>query len=106
MQFLGGRYTEAFNRRHGRQGRVFSGRYKAILVEPDRYIVALMRYIIFSPVLSGLAKVPATWRWSSYRFTAGAAEPPNYLDIGWLVGPLARNCRTRKPPGAPTWRKA
>ncbi len=87
MQALAARYTQDFNRRHGRDGPLFRGRFHAILVEPESYLVPLVRYIVFNPVLAGLAADPAAWRWSSYRATAGLSPAPPLLDLGWMIGP-------------------
>jgi REP element-mobilizing transposase RayT len=86
MQALAARYTQDFNRRHGRDGQLFRGRFHAILVEPEAYLVSLVRYVVLNPVLAGLAPDPAAWRWSSYRATAGAAAAPALLDLSWLIG--------------------
>ena len=45
MQNLAFRYTRWINTKHTRSGHVFQGRYKAILVEADRYLLELVRYI-------------------------------------------------------------
>ncbi len=50
MAGLQSSYTQYFNRRHGRSGHLFQGRYKAFLVEKDRYALALVRYIHENPV--------------------------------------------------------
>jgi len=87
MQALAARYTQDFNRRHGRDGQLFRGRFHAILVERDSYLVPLVRYVVLNPVLAGLAQDPGAWRWSSYRATAGAAPAPPLLDLAWMIGP-------------------
>ncbi len=87
MQALSARYTQEFNRRHGRDGQIFRGRFHAILVEPESYLVSLVRYVVLNPVLAGLAAAPAAWRWSSYRATAGTAAAPSLLDLSWMIGP-------------------
>jgi putative transposase len=50
MRQLNGVYTQRFNRRHGRVGHVFQGRYKAILVERDGYLKESARYVVLNPV--------------------------------------------------------
>ncbi len=45
-------YTAAFNRRHKRVGHLYQGRYKAILVEEDSYLLELSRYVHVNPVRS------------------------------------------------------
>jgi REP element-mobilizing transposase RayT len=89
MQAFAARYTQAFNRRHRRDGHLFRGRFKAILVERESYLVPLIRYVVLNPVLADLVQDPAAWRWSSYRATAGAIAPPPFLDLAWLIGPYA-----------------
>ncbi len=86
MQALAARYTQDFNRRHGRDGALFRGRFHAILVERDAYLAPLARYVALAPVLAGLAPDAGAWRWSSYRATAGTAPAPALLDLSWLVG--------------------
>ena len=49
LRYLNGVYTQAFNRRHRRVGHLFQGRYKAILVDKDAYLLELSRYIHLNP---------------------------------------------------------
>lgn len=56
MRYLNGVYTQRFNRKHSRVGHVFQGRYKAILVEKDHYLLELARYIVLNPVRAGECK--------------------------------------------------
>ena len=86
MRRLNGVYTQAFNRRHRRVGHVFQGRYKAIVVDRDRYGLELCRYIVLNPVRARMVKRPQDWRWSSYRATAGIASGVDWLDVGWVRG--------------------
>jgi len=67
MQRLNGRYTQCFNRSHGRVGHIFQGRYKAILVEKESHLLELCRYIVLNPVRAGMVDDVRQWRWSSYN---------------------------------------
>ena len=58
MRQLNGVYTQRSNRRHGRVGYVFQGRYKAILVQKDAYLLELSRYVVLNPVRAGIVKDP------------------------------------------------
>lgn len=87
MQALSARYTQDFNRRHARDGQLFRGRFRAILVERESYLVPLVRYVVLNPVLANVVADPAAWRWSSYRATAGLAPAPPLLDLSWMIGP-------------------
>lgn len=93
MRQLNGVYTQRFNRRHHRVGHVFQGRYKAILVERDAYLLELARYIVLNPVRAHTAKSAKDWPWSSYRATAGQADGPPWLQTDWLLGSFGRNRR-------------
>lgn len=79
MRHLNGLYTQASNRRHERTGHLFQGRYKAILVDRNGYLLELARYIVLNPVRAGLVECPEQWRWSSYRATVGSSRPPDWL---------------------------
>lgn len=85
MRQLNGVYTQTSNRRHGRVGHLFQGRYKAILVDADSYLRELTRYVVLNPVRAGMVAEPAEWRWSSYRATVGADVPPPWLVIDGLL---------------------
>src|SRR5881296_3396831 len=54
MRHVDGLYTQRFNRRHGRDGTLFRGRYKAILVDANEYLTAVVRYIHLNPVEVGI----------------------------------------------------
>lgn len=56
MHQLNGVYTQKSNRKHGRVGHVFQGRYKAILVQKDEYLLELSRYVVLSPIRAGMVK--------------------------------------------------
>ena len=86
MRHLNGVYTQAFNRRHGLTGHLFQGRFKAVLVDRDSYLVALCRYVERNPVAAGLVRRPADWRWSSCRAHLGLEPAPPWLAAGELQG--------------------
>ncbi|TYP87287.1 MULTISPECIES: transposase [Nitrosomonas] len=71
MKYLNGTYTPYFNRQHQRVGHVFQGRFKAILVQKDAYLLKLARYIALNPVRAQMVRSAKARRWSSYRATAG-----------------------------------
>ncbi|MEM8500941.1 MAG: transposase [Pseudomonadota bacterium] len=76
MRFLNGTYAQRFNKRHQRVGHLLQGRYKAILVDSEPYLLELARYIVLNPVRAGMVHAAEEWPWSSYRATVGlcAAE--------------------------------
>jgi REP-associated tyrosine transposase len=80
MRELNGVYTQAFNRRHRRVGHVLQGRYKAVLIEKDSYLLELSRYVVLNPVRARVCETAADWPWSSYRAVVGRAGA-----AGWLA---------------------
>ena len=85
MRQLNGVYTQAFNRHHGRVGHLFQGRFKAILVEKDAYLLELCRYVVLNPVRAKMVRSAKDWRWSSYRVTAGIEDTPAFLTVDWIL---------------------
>ena len=85
MRQLNGIYTQQFNRKHNRIGHVLQGRYKAILVDKDNYLLELCRYIVLNPVRAGIVRQPRQWRWSSYKDTAGYAKGISCLTKDWIL---------------------
>ena len=85
MRQLNGVYTQAFNKRHGRVGHLFQGRYKAILIQKDSYLLEVCRYVVMNPVRVGLVEDPGRWQWSSYGATAGRRKPPACLTTDWVL---------------------
>jgi hypothetical protein len=90
IRHLNGVYTQAFNRRHQRVGHLFQGRFKAILVEKEAYLLELCRYVVLKPVRARLVSHPRAWQWSSYRATAGEQAVPAWLTVEWVLGHFAQ----------------
>lgn len=85
MKLLNGRYTQHFNMAHTRTGHVFQGRFKAILVDSDAYLLELARYIVLNPVRARMVHTAEEWPWSSYRATAGMASGHAFLTTDWVL---------------------
>jgi len=85
MKYLNGTYTQSFNHRNKRVGHVFQGRYKAILVEKESYLLELARYIVLNPVRARMVREAKDWPWSSYRATAGFTLPEFCLTTDWIL---------------------
>ena len=92
MLGLQGSYTQAFNRRHGRVGHLFQGRYKALVVQKDQHLLALVRYIHENPVLAGIVREPGDYRWSSDRWFRKRGGPA-WLDVDSVLGMFGRRRR-------------
>jgi putative transposase len=85
MRQLNGIYSQKFNRRHAQVGHAFQGRYKAILVQKESYLLELSRYIVLNPVRAGITSSPQEWPWSSYNMMVAQASTPRWLNRAWLL---------------------
>ncbi|MCW8963532.1 MAG: transposase [Gammaproteobacteria bacterium] len=90
MRQLNGRYTQTSNRTHRRVGHVFQGRYKAILVQKETYLLELARYIVLNPVRASMVRTAKDWPWSSYRQTAGYRQAAPWLTTEWLLAAFGK----------------
>ncbi|MCK5116902.1 MAG: transposase [Candidatus Aegiribacteria sp.] len=86
MKLLNSVYAQYFNHSHDRTGHLFQGRFKAIVVEKDSYLLELCRYIVLNPVRSGIVETPSDYTWSSYRQTAGLYQQEDcLLSTEWIL---------------------
>ena len=79
MRQLNGVYTQSFNKKQGRIGHLFQGRFKAYLIEKENYLLEVCRYIVLNPVRAGIVHDPLDWEYSSYRKTFGDRNRYKYL---------------------------
>lgn len=88
MHSLNSAYTTYFNIKRERSGHLFQGRYKAMLIDVDNYLLELSRYIHLNPVRAGLTGRPEDYRYSSYRaYIFPKEEALNFRDLLWnMVG--------------------
>lgn len=93
MRQLNGVYTQRFNRRHKRVGHLFQGRFKAIVVERDSYLLELCRYVVLNPVRARMVKHIEHYPWSSYPATMGLVPKAAWLSTDWLLSHLASVAR-------------
>ena len=94
MRQLNGIYTQAYNRRHNKTGHLFQGRYKAILVDEDAYLLELSRYIVLNPVKAHMVKQAKHWKWSSYCATIGRESIPQWLSADHLLTQFSKQRKT------------
>ena len=84
MRQINGVYSQAYNRRHGVTGHLLQGRFKAILVDHDAYLMELCRYVELNPVRAGMVAAAGDWNWSSYAAHVGKVNAPTWLDVARL----------------------
>lgn len=89
LQNLSFRYTQWINRRQNRRGHLFQGRYKALLVDGDSYLLELVRYVHLNPVRCGMVNDPVDYPWSSHHAYLGNENLP-WLTTDWVLGQLAK----------------
>jgi putative transposase len=76
LQSVGRRYVQYFNYTYQRSGTLWEGRYRATVVEAERYLLTCMRYIELNPVRAGMVEHPADHPWSSYRVNGQGESDP------------------------------
>jgi REP element-mobilizing transposase RayT len=74
MRDLGRCYVPYFNRRYGRTGTLWEGRFRSCVAESARYVLACYRYIELNPVRASMVSEPAAHRWSSHTGNIGMAR--------------------------------
>jgi putative transposase len=84
---LNGLYTQRFNRRHGLVGHLFQGRYKAILVQKEAYLLELARYVVLNPLRANMVELLEDWRAGAVTFLSRGRRHPlrGWMRIGCLV---------------------
>ena len=88
MQAVGRSYVLYFNKRHGRSGTLWEGRYRSSLIQTERYFLACMAYIDLNPVRAGMVAHAADYGWSSHGHYIGRQNEawltphPLYWDMG------------------------
>jgi len=71
MQWVGRQYVPYFNRKHQRTGTLWEGRFRATVIDTERYLLTCSRYIELNPVRAGLVTAPGEYFWSSYAHHVG-----------------------------------
>ena len=90
MRHLDGIYTQRFNRAHRRDGPLFRGRYRAILIEPEQYFIAVARYIHRNPVKAQAGVDMSRYRWSSHLGYLDKKKCPPWLNTESLLSRFGR----------------
>lgn len=96
MQWINVSYATYFNRKRGRKGHLFQGRFKAILIDADAYLKHLSRYIHLNPVRAKMTSKPAQYQWSSYSAFIDSRKAPKFLETDWLLSNFGTNKKEAK----------
>ncbi len=91
VQQLNGDFALYFTRRHKKPGHLFQGRFKAMLVEKEAYLLELSRYIHLNPFRAGMVKRPEKYKWSSLSaFFKGEIKLPFTLHGEWILSTFGK----------------
>jgi len=102
MQRFNTAYTVYFNKRHDRPGHLFQGRYKAILIDADSYLLELSRYVHLNPVRTARFKERPieekvsfldSYRWSSFRRYVGEDRQNEFVRLDVVLGAFGRRVK-------------
>jgi len=120
MQWLMTSHVRRYHRHYGTSGHVWQGRYKSFIIQRDRHLLTVLRYVEGNPVRAGLVGSAKEWLWSSHRETSGIKscllidEIPVELPEGWEryvdrpltekeLGRLRQGVNRQAPYGSPDW---
>jgi putative transposase len=99
MQWVGRHYVPYFNRKYGRSGTLWQGRFRATVVDAAHYLLTCTRFIELNPVRAGLVAQAADYEWSSYQHHIGAKPDALITEhpVFWALGntPFARDLAYR-----------
>ena len=85
MRQLNGVYAQDNNRCYALTGHTFEARFHSIVVQRERYLRMVARYVVLNPVKAQLCADAASWPWTTFRATAGLEPSPPWLDTDWIV---------------------
>lgn len=81
MRHVDGVYTQRHNRVHGKDGPLFRGRYRALVIDADSYLLQVVRYIHLNPVKARIVDQASGFRWSSHRDFLNPRKAPPWLAV-------------------------
>lgn len=99
IKTVAARQTRYVNKREGRTGTLWEGRFKASLIDTDNYLLACHRYVDLNPIRAFMVGAPSDYRWSSYRYLSGdksddwLTPSPAYLALGQTASARAKAYR-------------
>lgn len=81
MRHVNGVYTQRFNRKYKRDGSLFRGRFKAILIQADEYLTQVVKYIHNNPVKARVVNAREKYKWSSHLAYLKGKSPKEWLEL-------------------------
>ncbi|MEO6921563.1 MAG: transposase [Collimonas sp.] len=88
MQWVGRFYVPYFNQKYARVGTLWQGRYRATVIDSERYFMLCSCYIDQNPVRGGITSTAGEYPWSSYLHHVGIKSDPLVTDhaLYWALG--------------------
>jgi REP element-mobilizing transposase RayT len=96
MRHINGIYTQYFNRNYKKDGSLFRGRYKAIIVDADSYLLQLFRYIHKNPLRAGIVKELKKYYWNSHNAYITNKAQWNWIYKDFILSMLENNKTKRR----------
>jgi putative transposase len=93
MQWINVSYATYYNKRWQMVGHLFQGRFQAILVDADAYLIEVSRYVHLNPVRAKLVSAPGDYPWSSYRGFIGQEKAAEWVETGVVLGSFGASKR-------------
>jgi len=91
MRHINGVYTQRYNARNGCDGTLFRGRYKAILIDGDSYLLELVRYIHRNPLRAGIIDKLKDYSWSSHKGYISKAKKWEWLHKHYILDMFSKD---------------
>lgn len=85
MRYINGSYARIVNSSLNRDGPLFKGRFKAIIISADEYLIRLSRYIHLNPYKAEIVSCLSEYKWSSYCNYIGKTRYPNWLTTAEII---------------------
>ena len=96
MRHINGVYTQRFNRYHNKDGPLFRGRYKAVLVDSDSYLLEVLRYVHRNPLRAGTTEKLSDFAWSSHHGYISNAKKWEWLHKDVLLTMFSKTKSKRR----------
>lgn len=91
MKWLTQTYVQRINKKYGRVGSLFQGRYKNHLVEDGTYLLEVLRYIANNPVEAKIVERAEDWKWGSHRAVVGLDRMPQWMSADRALQPFGQD---------------
>lgn len=91
MKYINSKYASFVNFTIKRDGPLFRGRFKAIIISADDYLIQLSRYIHLNPLEAKIIKILHQYKWSSYPCYINKCKSPQWLNRGEIIKRFGKN---------------